>query len=128
MVAPAAIEPIPQKMEMDCVIAALAAVLGLPYQSVVDAAKAVDPLVLTVGLTPAETRRCARKLGRELAYAPTDDLDESTGVLFHTKGRYRYHAVVLFSGVIYDPASGLLYQPDAYFATFKYKPFKLLVP
>lgn len=125
---PAVIEPIMQKTGMDCVIACLAMVLAIPYVDAAKAAQEVDPLALQLGLTITEAKRVARKLGRKMTTMPVFDEDEATGILYVRKGtRGKYHAVVMFGGVIYNPADGLLYQYDTYMATEGVKPYKLLV-
>lgn len=128
MASPAVIHPTMQMGAMDCVVASLSMLLGKSYREVAEAAKRVDPDALEVGLTWGEAVRVAKLLGVRLASQDASgvDLDELTGVLYVKIGR-SHHAVVVFAGVIYNPADGMLYIPDAYFAAVKGKPVRLLV-
>lgn len=124
---PAIIEPVMQKTGMDCIVVCLAMLLEKPYIEVADAARAVDPHALDVGLTVSETRRVATKLGRRLVVRPEPDLDEDTGILFvKRKGQRTFHAVVLFNGSVYNPATGLLSTADAYLAIDHARIYKFL--
>ncbi len=124
-----AVEICIQKSTIDCVMACLAMILGVPYVDVVHAAAKVDPTLIRTGCTYPETRRVAKTLGRDLRYADHTQLDEATGILFHTRGRsMKYHAVVMFNGSLIDPSSGLIYLPEAYFAANPtFKPARLMV-
>jgi hypothetical protein len=139
MASPAMIHPQRQIGDMDCVMACLSAILLKPYEEVVEAAKKVDPAALEVGLTPTESKRVARLLGcqltshrvvkaeREGCVTP-DDLESLTGILYVRRGRTWCHAVVLFNGSVYNPANGMLYLPDVYFASIKCHPYWVLLP
>lgn len=115
----AALEPIVQKNVHDCLIACLAMVLGRPYVEVHTVAQLIVKDMAS-GLTELETKRVAKALGFKLrAGKPPEDFDDETGILI-LKGP---HAVVIFSGALLDPASGLLYVPDAYFSNFEHLKF-----
>jgi ABC-type bacteriocin/lantibiotic exporter with double-glycine peptidase domain len=112
------IELVMQKDIADCAIAALASVLQKPYREVSDAALRVRRAPHKRGLFSSEMVRIGDALGKPLRITPKRyvDLDDRpTGVLcvrFKTSGHE--HAVVLFDGVIYNPADGLLYRSDVY--------------
>lgn len=128
MASPVVIEPTMQKSGFDCVVACLSMLLGVPYHDAVQAATRVDKDVLSVGLTVAEAKRTAKLLGVKMTIGSLDNLDEATGILYVKKrGITQEHAVLMFNGTLYNPADGLLYIPDAYFASKEWKPSKLLI-
>ena len=132
MASPAVIEPTVQKTNGDCVIASLAMVLGLPYVEVSKVAEAIQPDAQYNGITMRVAQRITNKLvGRQLQSinpkATETDLESETGVLWLRMGR-EYHAVVLFEGVVYNPADGLIWNLHAYLATKKAHVVRLLRP
>ena len=139
MASPAMIAPCLQAGPMECVIACMSMILGLPYIDVVAACQAVDPNALKTGLTAGEACRAAKRLGHVLtAFAPLkvpkgkrsiplEDLDDLTGILYVRKGN-AYHAVVLFEGVVFDPSYGNIWQLASYLATHHVKPYRILLP
>ena len=130
MAAPAAIDPVVQKEEGDCVIASLSMVLGIGYAEVSRKAREIWQKPHHTGLTVREAQRLIHSItGRyfESLDAKKTDLDDETGALF-VKLPNDYHAVALFEGVIFNPADGLLWNRSAYFATKKAYPTRLLRP
>lgn len=130
MAAPAVIEPIMQKDGSDCVLASVSMVLGLPYVQVSAMALELWPAPHKTGLTVRETQRLTKHLtGHYMQSVPTKGLtiEEETGILF-VKLPDGYHAVVLFEGVLVNPADGLIWNPHAYLATVKGHPIRLLRP
>jgi ABC-type bacteriocin/lantibiotic exporter with double-glycine peptidase domain len=128
MSTPLAIDPVMQKDSGDCAIAALAMVIGRPFREVSDAA------IKTIrrkrwqsgGLETDEVLRIARKLGVVLTRTDASGpLDEATGILLVKKPK-SYHAVVVFEGVVFNPADGLLWNLDAYCHSTLSKPYELL--
>ena len=129
MAAPAIIELIMQKSSGDCVIAALAMVLALPFVEVHVKAQELYPDCSKSGLTTREMLRVTRALGRNLSRVPLKDLqlDAETGLL-DVRIRSSYHAVCLFEGVVVNPADGLIYTLDAYLASAHAKPTAFFRP
>jgi ABC-type bacteriocin/lantibiotic exporter with double-glycine peptidase domain len=122
MASPAIIEPIAQKNAGDCSIACLAMLLGLPYVEVSSMALSLYPTAGTEGLWTTEIKRVALKLGHKLQTKKPVEIETSTGILV-----LRDHVVILFQGVIVDPADGLIYDYDTYLVTKADKPTRLLV-
>ena len=130
MAVPVIIEPVIQRDAGDCVIASLAMVLGLPYVQVYTKAHEFYPDAHTTGLTTREMMRVVRALGKHLTSVAIKDvnLEAETGILDVRKGSGKYHAVVLFEGVIFNPADGLLYTLEAFLASSKTKPTRFFRP
>ena len=125
MGSPAIIEPVMQKDIYDCGVASLAMLLGLPYSEVRKAASDIYKERLKEGLDTRSMIRIAKELGHVLKSVPypNPDLEPQTGIL----GTYD-HYVMLFEGVVYNPADGLLYDVDTYLASRKrVKPMRLLI-
>ena len=129
MAAPAIIEPIIQKDIGDCVIASMAMVLGLPYSEVCSKALELYPTCSSTGLTTRQMLAVTRALKRNLTSVPIKEaqLDSETGILDVRIGR-RYHALVLFEGVVFNPADGLIYNLDTYLACRKATPSRFFRP
>ena len=130
--APSVIEPTVQKSNGDCVIASIAMILGLPYHDVSKVALTVKPAPHEDGITMKEAQSICKKLVGHLFQSinpkGTDiDLDSDTGILWLRMGR-DYHAVVLFEGIVYNPADGLIWNLHAYLATKKAHVVRLLRP
>lgn len=112
---PTIIEPIIQKNVGDCAIAVLAMLLGKPYREVSAAAITMTRTPHRVGLGSRQIAALARAMGSGLTKArPPFDLEDETGMLCVAFPDKSEHAMVLFCGVIYNPADGLLYAPDVY--------------
>ena len=127
MPAPEIIEPIIQKEDGDCALAAVAMLIQKPYREVSEMAlKTFKERPHSTGLELRQIRTLIKKFGLEVeSLAINDiDLDEETGILSITKKNP--HVVLLFQGVIVDPANGLLYDRDAYCADQKAKITRLI--
>ena len=126
---PAIIEPIIQKDIGDCVIASMAMILGLPYAEVCKTALDMYPTCSHAGLTTRQMLAVTRALKRNLLSVAIKDaqLESETGILDVRIGR-RYHAVVLFEGVVFNPADGLIYNLDTYLADRKATPTRFFRP
>jgi ABC-type bacteriocin/lantibiotic exporter with double-glycine peptidase domain len=116
--APEAIELIIQKADADCGVACLAMILGRPYLEVAEYTnKSIKGYTVGGGLELRQIRAIARHFGEEFQSIPINrhsDLSEETGILSILKKTP--HVVVIFQGTIIDPASGLIYTPEAYAA------------
>jgi len=105
----------------DCAIAALAMLLGVPYRQVSNAALKIHKKIHTRGMRTKEMERVAKALGVTLAGREIAEIDDETGLLLLYRGRSDAHVVLLFRGVVYDPADGCLWDPDAYCTTRNWK-------
>ena len=123
------LEPIIQRAEGDCVIAALAMVLGIPYAEVCSKALVLYPSADRKGMTTRQMLAVTRSLGRNLQSVPIKDanLEGETGILDVRVNR-RYHSTVLFEGVLINPADGLIYNLETYLATKKATPARFFRP
>ncbi len=127
MAAPDIIEPIIQKEDGDCAIAAVAMLIQKPYRDVSEVAlKMFKQRPHSTGLELRQIRALLKKFGATpVSISPKEvDLAEETGILSITKKNP--HVVVLFEGVIVDPANGLLYSIDAYCADQKARITRLI--
>ena len=117
MAAPIAIQPTIQMNAGDCVICCLSMILGIPYVNVYKVAKDIYPECGIKGLTTRQTMRIVRKLGRTLESVSIKglSLENETGIL-DVRIRREHHSVVLFEGIVYNPADGIIYNLDAYLA------------
>lgn len=128
---PAALFPFPQRHPGDCAIAALASILAKPYADVSCTARRLAPKSLKQGLWTREIVAIAAAHGVRLRRRRRVDLSEDSGILTveADRGRWQWsHAVVLFRGVIYDPGTQLLWEPDAYLHDAGVRILSLLVP
>lgn len=126
MASPAIIEPIIQKNSGDCAITCLAMLLGLPYVEVSSMAVSLWPQAPQTGLWTTEIRKLAKKLGHPLSSVPIKQMvEQDTGIIV-VKQPTQDHVVLLFQGVIFNPADGLLYEYDTYFANQHAKAIRLL--
>lgn len=127
MPSPEVIEPIIQKEDSDCAIAVVAMLLQKPYREVSEVAlKTFRQRPHSTGLELKQIKRLLEKFGEKpVSLAPKAvDLTEETGILSISKKVP--HVVVLFEGVIVDPANGLLYSIDAYCADQKARITRLI--
>jgi ABC-type bacteriocin/lantibiotic exporter with double-glycine peptidase domain len=99
---------VPQRQRMDCGVAALAMLVGQPYEDVFAAATHVQPKVGKVGLYQKELIAIAELLGVTLERKRRPDLDTDVGIL-NVRNTKLGHYVVLHAGVIADPAGGLVF-------------------
>lgn len=106
---------IPQRQRMDCGIAALAMLCGLPYEDVYVAACHVDKKGARRGLNLKQLQAIAERCGFRLERRHKYDLDEDGGILHVARTDKWYgHYVVLFKGVLVDPDGGRVCDPADY--------------
>lgn len=122
---------VPQRTGGDCGIAALATYLEMSYEDVYTAAASIDKA--RRGKSGMETRRLlalAKQLGVTLRRQKNPDLDVHEGLLFVKWSRrqhgFWWHTVVLYHGIIADPADGYVLDADEYLLRFKCKSGDLL--
>lgn len=130
MGAPASFEPLPQIEESDCCVACLSMILGVTHSEIKKVALQFWPEVEKEGLSVKNAQRIIKKFRTApFASVQTKDLnlETQTGILF-VKIPAGYHAIILFQGVVYDPATGTVWNLHAYIATRKAKPYRLLIP
>lgn len=114
-----AMEPVIQKSDADCAIAALAMASGYSYSDLSRAARTVLKNPHQSGMWITEMKRVVKKLGITLkVVTPQEALDIGTGLwiikFLKTK---EYHCVTLFRGTLIDPLNGVLWEPETYLAT-----------
>ena len=119
----ASIQPQIQLTVMDCAITCVSMLTGRSYAEIFQASKKVSKQVRKKGAHEAELRRLARGVGCALHKITKDiDLQEDTGILWmgSMDESKSSHAAVLFRGVLIDPSTGLLWDPDCYLADHKH--------
>lgn len=129
---PLVIEPHMQKHAADCVVSALAMYLGVPYRLVSEVVSLLD-FNTRRGLDWAQAQQIASHLGAAIKTVIVRDLErirDRTGIL-SVEWVYRKkpaaHAVVLFQGVIINPADGLVYDLDTFLSYKKCRVTSMLV-
>lgn len=110
------IEPIAQKTNADCAIAALA-MLGHPYRVVSDVARTRAPRPHDLGLWASDIVWIATQLRLPLKKCRAHQWPEDGVGLWMLDGKHAAHVVVAFHGVLIDPADGLVWLPEAFLAT-----------
>lgn len=115
---------------MDCVVAALAALIERPYEQVVAVAGRAVPNFWKSGIDNKDMPRIAKRLGVKVKWVTVYDIDEDTGVLsltYHigTKG----HVVLLLEGRIVELEDRPItsWEPAAYMQAHGARPGHLLV-
>lgn len=124
---PVAIKPIVQTGH-DCAIAALAMFTDRPYAEVATVVVEIAPKAFTRGMWATEIQRAAKRLGVILKQTRRFNVDADSGLLCVHEQVMGAHVVVLFHGVIMNPADGKSWKPAAYFSYAKAKPRVLLRP
>lgn len=127
MASPEVIEPIIQKEDGDCGLAAVAMLCCKPYREVSEIAlKIFKTRPHSEGLDLRQLKTLIRKLGENpISLAPKDvDITEETGIVSIAKKNPHY--AILFQGSIIDPANGLIYTVDAYCAEHKARITRLI--
>lgn len=125
------VELVLQRSTGDCGIAALAMLLGLPYEDVFAAlVTPTYPKPHRVGLMTRHVKQAAKRLGVSLALRRVWDLDESTGLLTVERNtpdaeQFKQHLVLLKFGLVFD-TDGKAWEPETYFAQHDFKPVSLL--
>jgi hypothetical protein len=109
--------PMVQQTHADCVVAAVAMLLGVPYSEVFQTrAETVKKIRKHGAMSTTSIQRLGKAMGAKLTKQKDVDLDEDTGILVVDNIKDGLgHAVVLFRGVIVDPTNGQLWSPEAYF-------------
>lgn len=117
---PLLVEPIVQKNHADCVVAALAMYLGVPYRLICETIDMLGIRLGTRGLDWIQAIQIAAKLGAALDYIvirDVDDIRDETGIVsveWPERRKRVSHALLLFQGVLINPSDGLIYDLDAY--------------
>jgi hypothetical protein len=128
--APAVVQLTPKYGLRDCVVSALSAYLGRPYEEVVAAAGKVYPYFWRTGLENKHAVRVARRLGRRVQFVRDFDIDEDSGVLTlgYNVGRNE-HAVLLLEGRILELEDKPInsWEPSAYLTAHNARAGLLLV-
>lgn len=118
-------------IETDCVVASLASLIGLTYTQALVHCAAVNPDVLTYGMTWKDARRAARRAGVRTRVVRRYDVAEATGLLCvrrkRPNGTTEEHVALLWAGRICDGNGELWLDADDYFAQYGYTPTSLLV-
>lgn len=121
------IEPIFQKSTEDCGIAALAMLLQESYRSVSEIAMKVCKKPHERGMYITDLVRTAKSFGRPLLKRAL--FEDATGILVLRRTKKRkleQHFVVLFQGVLVNPADGLIWDLDTFLARGKWKAVAIL--
>ena len=118
---------IPQRHAMDCGVCCLAMLLGVSYETALIATRM--PSAMTTGMTTAQIKATAKRLGKPLKTKRTFDLDSDTGILCvrsATKWGGLEHVVVLKDGLIVDTDASL-WDADVFLAAYDADAFCLYV-
>lgn len=116
-----------QRHARDCGVAVLAMLCGVSYEEALVAVSAEAPLVLTHGVTTAQLKRAAKRLGHRLRSTTRYDLESDTGALCVRNHRWPTdHLVVLAADRIIE-TDGLLWEPDTFFKHYLAQPGMLFV-
>lgn len=127
---PDVIELLIQRNAGDCGVCCLSSILQVPYVKVSMAALKLSKSALSTGLFTHQMMEIAEKLGKPLKLLKPKQIDlddRPTGILIVRQKRGSKHAVVLFDGVIHNPADGLTYTLDAFLSHQKAKVLGLLI-
>ena len=116
----ASVVPVIQQSVMDCAVACVAMLTGHPYSNVFSGSATTAKIVRKSGAIEVDLRRLARGVGAKLKKVkpPNIDLDDDTGILWlgSTNPKIPGHAALLFRGVLIDPGTGLLWDPQVFLA------------
>lgn len=128
--APDVAQLVPKHGLKDCVVAALTAYLGKPYEEVVDAAARVRKGFWKAGLEWQDAVKIARRLQIRVRLVRDYDLDEDAGVLaINYNVGHAEHVVLLLGGRILEledtPVTS--WEPKAYLVAHNARPGLLLV-
>lgn len=113
-----------QRHRMDCSVACLAMLFGLPYEDVL---VAFAHHVIKQGATIRQTQAAAKFLQRKLVWSrKLGDLETDTGVLVVSSAQWRHdHMVVLKDGLIID-TDATIWDQDVFFAVYEATPISIL--
>lgn len=109
----------------DCVVAAIAMALNIPYEEVLVVASRIQPHVLMRGLYTVEAQLIADAFGRSLMKKLKPDVEEDAGILMLKMGskewrRFAEHAVFLTNGLVFAPeCGGEIWDVEAYLSANK---------
>ena len=105
-----------QRSTSDCAVACLASFLGRSYEEVLIAAALLTPEILYRGMETEDMIATASQFSVQLVLKlPPIDVDEDSGILgIRVRGQKDEHAVVLSNGLIYDPATGNVWDAEIY--------------
>lgn len=119
MTEPSIIEPVMQKDVWDCGIACLQMITGMPYAEVRQHVRAKAP----TGLSNAQVKRIAAKVGKPLAYRK-ELRDDDIGILDLQRSSPsgpEGHFAIYVNGSVFNPADGLWYTDiEAYLTKSRY--------
>lgn len=118
-----------QRAEGDCGVAALSTLLGAAYEDVYVAVARINRRRGKRGLCNKDLIQAAAHLGVTLKPKRKADLDEDAGilnVLWNGKYLYRGHFVVLYNGMIVDPAGPQVLPYEEWFRFNPARPATLL--
>jgi len=123
---------VPQRRKMDCGIAALAMLLGVPYEDIYVAACKVAPTHHREGLNLREVQAIAQSFGTVLERRRAYDIEADIGILSvrgpsRTRKTDWWHYVVLRRGDVVEPDGARIIDADDYFAVQQARPCTLLV-
>jgi hypothetical protein len=128
--APAVVQLTPKHGLRDCVLSAMSAYLGRPYEEVVAAAGHIFPTFWRVGIENKQAVRIARRLKKRVRWVRDYDIDDDSGVLgvTYNVGRTE-HAVLLLDGRILELEDKPInsWEPAAYLAAHNARAGMLLV-
>lgn len=117
-------------IETDCVVAALASLLGLTYNQMLIHCAAVSPNVLSTGMFWKDAQQAALRAGIKTKVLRRFDAEEATGVLCVRRkrdGKLEEHVAFLWAGRVCDGDNELWLDVDDYCAAHGYKATSLLV-
>lgn len=112
MIEPFIIEPTMMKDSADCGICCLKMLLGVSYAEIITAIpKRHQKNITTTGVSIPLMVRVARRLGHVLEYHDEDFNPDYVGALdvVRIANEDEGHMVMYMSGVVYNPADGLLF-------------------
>jgi hypothetical protein len=118
-----------QRTDWDCGVAALASLIGQPYEEVLR--ESAKWYAVERGLFSSEMVQIAKQFDITLKRrVKRIDLEEHCGVLslrFPCHGATESHAVLLMSGLIFDPQEkGTVWEADTYITFYEAKMIDLL--
>lgn len=124
-----------QRYTMDCGIAALAMLLSQTYEDTYAAATRLLPRVRKTGIYLKELEQVAVGLGTRLERRPAGrySVEDDEGLLSVrtprgvANAKFRWHFVVLWSGLVLDPDGPTVAEAEDYFALTQMHPCTLLV-
>ena len=116
--------PVIQQTVKDCAVACIAMLFGRSYAEVFQAGGATVKAVRKLGAAEKALRRLAKGVGGTLIRRNEFDIEEDTGILWlgSTDPKNGGHSAMLFRGVLIDPGTGQLWNPEVFMQTHHYIP------